>query len=204
LINPLVTRAQFDDVIDSYLNNTTTGSQTINGPVNFLGSTTTIGGNKILNGAFTSLDAKSYRNQIPSTTDTPLQIEFGAAQTNFNVTLTVGGRITFVTTGLYAATTIYRLGRSGSAAAANLVLGYKINGTWADVITTTLLDTSDSTVSITQTGLWNMNAGDYVDVYIIRDSSGNNDGGLYSFNPVLSGVPNVPSASTIIQKLTSY
>jgi len=203
LISPLVTRAQFDDVVDSYINTVDVNPQDVAGPVNFLDSAAVLG-EKVLNGAFDSLTAKSLSNQVPSATDTPLQVEFGAAQTNPDVTLTVGGRITFVTSGLYAATTVYRCGRGGASAAARLIIAYKINGNWVGSITATLLDTSDEAVSVTQTGFWNMTAGDYVDVFIIRDSSGNNDGGLYSFNPTLAGVPDVPSASTVIQKMTSF
>ncbi len=201
LINPTVTRAELYDMVDSALNKEDTSAQTINSDLDVIGALT-VGSVPVLTSAYVALNAQSTSTQNPSATDTIHQIEFGPAQSNSDITLTVGGRITYVTGGLYQATTIFRCGRSGSTSAAKLVIGYKINNVWASAITCTLLDTSDEVVSVTSSGFYEMSAGDYVDVYIIRDSTGNNDGGLYPFDPTLAGVPNVPSASTIIRKFS--
>lgn len=202
LITPAITRSELNDIADSYLNISNTGSQDVTGPVNFI-DTITVDGQKIFNGAYIALDASSTTTQNPSATDTPLKITFGAAQTNTDVSIDAAGKITYNTTGCYYAATYYRLGRSGSTAAAKLIIAYKVNGSWVGSASCSLIDTSDETVFLTFGGFYNMVAGDYVEVYIIRDSTGNNDGGLYAFTPALAGVPAIPSARTVISKMNS-
>lgn len=202
LISPSNTRNEFNDLVDSNLNKVETANQSVASLTDFVNGVKS-DGFVCWNGAHVALNAYSTSDQVPSALDTPLQITYGAAQTTSYITLTSGGRITYDVGGIYHTTTYYRFGRTSSTGSANLIFAYKVNGSWVGSSSCTLLDNASQSDFITLTSFYEFTAGDYVDVYVIRDSSGNNDGGLYSFNPVLSGVPDTPSARVVITKMST-
>lgn len=203
-ITPAVLRTQQQDIIDSVLvldNGATL--QTVASEVDF--DNLKFNSLHPFNSATVVLSAQSTSNQAPSATDTATQITFGAAQGTGadHVMIDSAGKITYNTTGIYWAATQFRIGRSGSTATAHLILAYKLNGAWVASLGGSILDNADNTFTISTAGFFSFTAGDYVEVFMIRDSSGQNDGGLYSFNPVLSGVPDIPSCRTNIYKMVS-
>jgi hypothetical protein len=196
-----VLRDQQQDIVDSMLCLKGVISQTAECPVDFWDAK--LAGEYPFNSATVSLAASSTTTQTPSATDTATQITFGAAQNTGadDVMIDAAGKITYNTTGVYFAATQFRVGRSTATATANLVIAYKVNGSWVESISGSIIDNADNTFTVSTSGYHNFTAGDYVEVFMIRDSSGQNDGGIYAFNPVLSGVPDVPSCRTKIVKM---
>lgn len=199
-ITASVTRSELNDIADSYVNKTDSALQTVTGPVEF-SSGITSGGNPVIFGLSQILYKESLVNQIPSATDTPLQINYGAASPGPTISIAASGKITYHVTGTYYYNCKYRIGRSASTGSAHLIIAYKLNGSWVSSFDAVYLDTLDDSSTINFSGFADMTSGDEVEVFLIRDSSGNNDGGLYFFDPVLSGVPTIPSASIDLKLL---
>jgi len=200
-ISPTRQRSVFNDVIDSYVNTVDTTAQEINSDLNVIGSLT-VNSQPVVYGITTYISqASTATSQLPGATDTPLLIAFGTGVVTAAVTTATGGTITFNETGTYFVEARFRVGRAGSAAWARLVITQSTNGAYVDSISASLLDDANSSAMVVHSGFHDMTATDTMTFHIIRDSAGDNDGGLYLFNPALVGVPNVPTAYLSIQKV---
>jgi hypothetical protein len=148
-------------------------------------------------------------SQNPSSTNTELQIEFGAAQSPPAVSLSSAGVLLFNTAGYYTiefnATTDSGIGAINRQSV--IMLAMKRNGTLfgTPIGYATALNTSKSFVE-TRSNTFNYTAAvsDTLEFFIIRDGRGEDVGGLSSIRLDL-GNPltfDVPSASLIVSKLS--
>lgn len=153
----------------------------------------------------------SYRStQNPSGLDTPLQVIFGATD-SFSASVSVlgaanatpanRGKINFLGTGQFFIEMTLNFGRTGSAGASKIIILFKENGVAVASESVVLLADADSSAVYTSAVMADITGATTWTFEIIRDSSGDNSGGLVGFNPVLAGVPNAPSARLKIWKL---
>lgn len=154
---------------------------------------------------FTSvLSAQSTVNQLPSGLNSALQVSFGSAQGTSGDAVMVGanGTITFNQTGLYLINIYGNIERQGSSGGVTVTLfRFLINGVQygstkgVELDSTGVMFPYELTIPITIT-----TAGTTMTFEIMRDSSGVNNGGLYTHTN-LGGWSNVPSAEVNIWQL---
>lgn len=150
------------------------------------------------------LVATSTVNQTPSGLDSPLQVSFGAAQGTSGdaVMIDANGLITFNQTGLYLINGYGNIERQGSSGGVTVTLfRFLVNGVQSSSTKGVELDSTgvmfpyEITIPINIT-----TAGTTMSFEIMRDSSGVNNGGLYTHTN-LGGWSNVPSAEISIWQL---
>ena len=150
------------------------------------------------------LVATSTVNQTPSGLDSPLQVSFGAAQGTSGdaVMIDANGLITFNQTGLYLINGYGNIERQGSSGGVTVTLfRFLVNGVQSSSTKGVELDSTgvmfpyEITIPINIT-----TAGTTMSFEIMRDSSGVNNGGLYTHTS-LGGWSNVPSAEISIWQL---
>lgn len=149
------------------------------------------------------LAATDTTDQEPAGLDTPLQVTFGPAQNGPTdpVQLDALGNITFNQAGLYLFNGYANFERQGSSGGVTVTLfralinGVQVSPTkGVDLSGTGLMFPYELTIPI------QVNAGDVLTWEIMRDSSGVNNGGLYT-HTVLGGWSDVPSADVFIYKV---
>jgi len=138
-------------------------------------------------------------SQEPTATDTPLQVEFGAAQVTTDINLSVAGAFTFNTTGKYIISPFFQYGRTGGAGTSILINRYLLNGVQIGDSLAAKVDNADTLVPWSSSIQFTATAGDIVTVEILRDSAGNDSGGLFSVTPTI-GWNTAPCASVQIYK----
>lgn len=149
------------------------------------------------------LSGQSTVNQVPSALDTPLQVTFGPAQgtSSSPVQLLVDGSIVFNQAGLYLFNGYANFERQGSSGGTTVTLFRALlNGTQISPTKGLELGTTGVMIPYELTIPFTANAGDILTWEIMRDSSGVNNGGLYT-HTVLGGWSNVPSADIAIWKI---
>lgn len=139
-------------------------------------------------------------NQSPSATNTPLQIEFGATQTFTDVTLSSTGTLTFNTSGYYLVSLVIQQSRSTTTGSAILFNRVLYNGAQILSSGSCSLDANIQTIPYSISIPILANAADTMQLWIVRDSAGANDGGLYRTVPTISGWSASPSASILVAK----
>lgn len=127
-----------------------------------------------------------------------IQIVFDALATSTDVDISAAGVITFNTTGKYFMRFESHYGRAGSTGASLLVFRYKYNGAPQPEIHTAKLDNADIIVPWADSNIVNMTAADTVTMEILRDSTGDNSGGLVVTS---TDWGTVPSCRLIIYKI---
>ena len=161
--------------------------------------------NLVSTSATSVLYAFSTVNQAPSVLDTPLQVTFGAAQNTATdpVMLDALGNITFNQTGMYLFNGFGNIERQGSSGGVSVLLFRAlIDGVQAGVVkgfelnTTGVMFPYETTIVINITEV-----GTVLTWEILRDSSGVNQGGMYT-HTASSSWDNVPSAQIQIFKFS--
>ena len=150
------------------------------------------------------LSSSSTANQEPSGLDTVLQVTFGAASGTPSdpVQLAADGTITFNEAGLYLFNGFGNFERQGSSGGVSVTLFRAlINGSQVGVIKAVELDSTGVMIPYEVTTPIQANAADTLTWEILRDSSGVDQGGLYT-HTTLSAWDDVPSASISIYRLT--
>ena len=151
------------------------------------------------------LYAFSTVNQAPSVLDTPLQVTFGAAQNTATdpVMLDALGNITFNQTGMYLFNGFGNIERQGSSGGVSVLLFRAlIDGVQAGIVkgfelnTTGVMFPYETTIVINITEV-----GTVLTWEILRDSSGVDQGGMYT-HTASSTWDDVPSAQIQIFKFS--
>lgn len=142
----------------------------------------------------------SASSQDPTATNTPLQIEFGAAQSSDDVSLSSTGVLTFITAGQYLLELSYRYGRTAATGSAILFARALLNSSQLVASSCAVLVDSAQIVPVTNTIIIDVDASDTFKMQLIRDSSGLNNGGLKQTTPSLSGWNSSPSANMTVYK----
>lgn len=148
-----------------------------------------------------ALISQSLVNQNISGTDNPLQVNFGAANANTSVSVDSGGTITFLEDGSYLVNVDLHVGRSNNTGTATIYARALVNdqpyGPTYNVEITSDVSTRNIHFMLPNHYI----SGDTIKIQVIRESTGANDGGLYTRNPTLAGWENTPSAAVVIQKI---
>lgn len=144
--------------------------------------------------------ASTASTQNPSAVDTPLQVEFGPAQTTADASLAANGTLTLNTSGDYAITLFLRFGRTTGAGSAVLLNRFLVNGVQGLNSNALKLADQDTIIPFSTTLYLQANAGATFQLQIMRDSSGINNGGLFRVIPALAGWNIAPSATIVVNK----
>lgn len=152
-----------------------------------------------------SLSASSTSNQDPSTTDTILQVEFGAAQGTSSdaVQIDAAGTVTFNQTGLYFVNFHGSFQRDTSSNNAYILLRKLVNDSASGFVRAVEIRDNDTLIPHDETFPITVTApSTTLKFQIVRDSgnSGADDGGLHTVTTA-SSFANAPSASLEIWKL---
>lgn len=175
---------------------TITGSGTINGVINGM----PFGLHRQKPFEITELSALSLSDQPPLGLDTPLQVEFGASQgsTSDPIELKSNGAILIHKANQYTFRFFIQYGRTGSGGASMLFFKLLIDDVQAGNSIFTKLDGTGDDLPLFVDRTFNLTAGQVVTVEIIRDSQGNDSGGLFATTPTLSDWNTAPSAKVIV------
>jgi len=183
-------------VITSYINDFEVAEQGIASDLNFNDNFMVDVSNEILTEFM--IFGESTSDQAPGSENSVLQVEFGAAQNTGAdpVMLSAAGTVTINEAGWFGLDfTLNTDNDDGFLLARMLVNGAQVGGSY-------LLQTKRSRQETRQLHLPLIlyAATDTITVEIVRDSQGNNNGGLESFNPSTGGWNDVPSASMSIYR----
>lgn len=149
-------------------------------------------------------------DQQPSTTGiaNAINIEFGAAIGTVSdpVQLDVNGRATFNVGGLYRIKVVFQFGRTGAAGVSELLFRFLVNDAQLGRTVGVKLGNSDALRYIDIDNWFNVPEGTTLDTQIMRDSAGNDSGGLFKTIPTDEGVNtwnDVPCAVLRIERLVA-
>lgn len=201
-ITPAKVREVDSQISDSGLNKLDTTSQSVAGPVVF-NSTVKKGASDVLIGAKEIEVLRAYStavSQQPTALDTPIQIEFGAAQDNAYFTLTAAGLLTCKVSGIYAIRIKLQNGRVGASGISYLFTRILKGATQVGVSQCTKLSSPDSIIPTDSRVVVNLLAGDTLSGQLVRDSHGTNAGGLFGITSS-NGWVIAPSALAVITRI---
>lgn len=166
------------------------------------GTTTWVAPNTLVNTTLSAiLEQGSIATQSPSAVDTPLQIEFGAAASGTNFTLSTVGLVTILVAGYYKFTLNLNVARPTGVGIAIIAARVLVNGSQVGQTQGVSLDNVAVNVPLYHKFEGQYAAGTTFQFQIIRDSAGINVGSLTAIDPVLTGWATVPSAWIRIQKV---
>lgn len=116
-----------------------------------------------------------------------VSVEFGAAQGTISdpVMIDANGLITFNVTGLYRLKLTVVYGRQGAAGVSELRFRALVNGVQAGQTVGVEIDNANTEIPFSDEAWLNIPAGVTIQYELMRDSSGNNSGGL--FQPAVTG-----------------
>tara|TARA_R110002020_G_scaffold62221_3_gene166802 strand:- start:2135 stop:3661 length:1527 start_codon:yes stop_codon:yes gene_type:complete len=187
----IVNTGQMYVQIGSYLGTMPANDGSINGIINGVRyGNWGIALERILRGA-------SYSAQNPAGKDTPLQIEFGAAQSPL---LDVNGTFTPAEDGQYRVKFFLQYGRSGSGNVSWMLFYLELDGLQIGDTALAKLDGANDDVPAEFNFAIDMTAGQELKAYVLRDSQGNNSGGLISETPTIA-INDIPSAVITIERI---
>lgn len=139
------------------------------------------------------LSAASYVDQEPVGTDAPLQLTLGPAQTTPHFDLDAAGAITVLQAGPYSFRIRMQFGRTSNPSVAIMFARLLINGVQAGDSAYSSSSNSSDSEPATFSGDIELDVGDIVSLEIVRDSQGENSGGLYAQTPTLGDWADAPS-----------
>lgn len=141
--------------------------------------------------------------QNPTGLDIPLQVEFGPAQLGVTdpVQLNLDGSITANEANVYSFNITLPAGRTGAAGVSFLYGRALINGVQGGSSVLIELDNANVIIPMQFSLDVPMEIADVLTVEVLRDSSGNDSGGLVSGDPVLVGWNNSASAAVTVTRM---
>ena len=146
------------------------------------------------------LSRSEVTNQDPTALDTPLQLLFGGVHSTTEFDIDAAGAVTCNVTGSYNFRLNFRFARTAGSGTAILVLRYLVDGVEATTPITAELTGAGDVYPYAVSVDFEMLATQVLTVELVRDSAGNNDGGVHFFNPALAGWGTVPSAAIAISR----
>jgi hypothetical protein len=138
-------------------------------------------------------------SQQPSAVDTPLQVEFGPLQSTTNIDISAAGAITFKTAGKYIISTFFQYGRVGASGTSILLNRYLRNGIQEGSSLSAKVDNASVLVPWSSSIQFTAVANDVLTIEVMRDSAGDNSGGLFAVTPT-AGWNTAPCAAIQIYK----
>lgn len=140
-------------------------------------------------------------SQKPTAVDSPIQLTFGSAQSGTYASLSSLGAVTINQSGVYHFAITLRYNRDNSTGNANIYSRLLLNGAQTLGSNAITLQNAGHITPQNISLIVSFEAGDVITAELYRDSSGTNDGGIYSSSPVLSGWALSPACSLLIHKL---
>lgn len=137
----------------------------------------------------------------PSAADTPITAGFDSTVSNSDVSINSSGLITIATSGLYNLTFNCNIGRSNTTGTAIVATRLLINGAQFGFTQSAALATNTSSRPVQFNILRAFAAGDTIQVQLLRDSAGTNDGGFVPQLITLAGWGESPSYFVRISKI---
>lgn len=181
-ITPQKHREVEAQISDSALNTVETTAQTVAGLTNFTGGLQVDGQDVSANYHEKDL-IRAYStasSQVPVALGTPLQVEFGAAQSSSHLSLAANGALTALITENYPIRVKLQTGRTGASGVSIIMARTLVNGVQVGVSQVSKLSSADVTNAFDSRVLVPLTAGDVFTVEIIQDSAGAAFGGLYA------------------------
>jgi hypothetical protein len=139
--------------------------------------------------------------QTPGAPDVPLQVTFGGATSNADITLSALGLITFNTAGVYKISIHLHFGRAAAAGITNFLARLLVNGTAISPTYYVVVENEEAVIPFDMEFTRAFSATNTLALQIMQDSAGLSAGGLVTFNPTAAGWADVPSAYVRIQKM---
>lgn len=148
------------------------------------------------------INGSSFSTQNPAGLDMPLQIEFGAAVNGPTdpAQMDANGLVTINQTDEYDISFFFEYGRVGMGSVAWLFWRLKVNGTQSGNAVFAKLDGANDDIPVQFEISRSFNAGDIFTVELIRDSQGDNSGGLLSETPTPGDWNAAPSANLVVRR----
>ena len=149
----------------------------------------------------TQLVAASFSQQQPTGTDSPLQVEFGAAQGTGSdpVQLSSSGTVTINETRFYSITASFSLSRTTAVGESFLFIRLLINDVQDEEPIAAVMTDDNMTIPLQLNRVGIFTSGTEIKVEVIIDSSGIDNGGLSSFSATAPGWGSSASASLRIE-----
>lgn len=159
--------------------------------------------NQIISGYEELIAQSDFNNQIPAGLNSNLQVTYGPAFGTVSdpVMLSAAGAFTFNEGGAYFVRFRVQVGRTGASGVSVIHIRNKINGTPTQDVTTVKLADADQLHDIVFSAMVNVPTGAVLTTEIVRDPSGSNFGGLYTFAPSATGWATTPSARVRIGRV---
>ncbi|EBW1466201.1 hypothetical protein CEA64_21990 [Salmonella enterica subsp. enterica serovar Cerro] len=149
------------------------------------------------------LRASSTVAQAPTAVDSALQLTFGAAQGTASnpVMINAAGLVTFNVAGNYAVRIKLQQGRTGSTGTSILLSRILLNGTQYGFPAAVKME-NPNVIAVTESRVvLDVTAGTTFSVQIMRDSSGNNSGGVVPQAATVTAWGTAPSTLLVISHL---
>lgn len=139
-------------------------------------------------------------SQEPVAVDTPIQVEFGGAQSVTDVSIAADGALTFNTAGKYKVNINAHYGRSGATGTSILLFRLLLNAVQIGATLSAKIDNTNTLVPWSNTFNIQVTAGQVLTSQLMRDSAGSDSGGLFKVSPTLAGWNDAPSISMQIYR----
>ena len=139
--------------------------------------------------------------QEPVSVDSPIQVEYGIAQDTADVSMAANGALTFNTSGNYQINIDAHYGRTDATGTSVLLFRVLKNNVNMGDSLAAKISSSTTLVPWSRTMLIAATAGDVITTQLMRDSAGDNSGGLSKVSPTLAGWNAAPCISMQIYKV---
>jgi len=144
-------------------------------------------------------------SQEPSAVDTPIQLEFGPAINtgSDDIQLLADGTLQVNVAGTYHIDIVGQYGRTSGAGTSIILVRSLVNGTQVSAASIAAKIDDADTLMPYETRSWaTLPAGTLLTYELVRDSAGNNSGGLFRTAPTLGGWAPAPSISITVTRFT--
>lgn len=141
-------------------------------------------------------------DQQPSTTDSPLKVEFGSAMGSPSepIEMDALGNITFNQSDNYFIRVAVHFGRTGASGTSELRFRSVVNGSQIGETVGAKVGNSDEIIYLNVNIITKPEIGDVLHFEVMRDSSGNNSGGLFQLPVTPGDWSDAPSARILVQR----
>lgn len=147
--------------------------------------------------------AQSDSDQQPNAVNEPMQVRFGPASSTSEFQLDADGTLTCLQSGTYEVYSRMLIGRTGgSTGEADIFMRALVNGNQVGPTVFAKVAGTDFVFPAIFHYYLTANAGDVMQVELIRGSTGANEGGILRQSPTLAGWDEVPSAYIAISQTT--
>ena len=151
-----------------------------------------------------SYSSQTFDIQNPAGLDTPLLIRWGSSGEDDFVRVNASGEITILRPDTFLIDTTLQISRSGQPSTSVLFTYMSLERegivTNSRAVATTL-ETPEAYVPVLFTQYAKLQPGDVLRLFIVRDSAGADDGGLYPYTTASPAVPNAASAALTIRRI---